>query len=646
MQRHSLWRRLRRAAGISAGVVALGLLTPLAAPTASAAACTSPIRYASSTNTIYLEAGEATLPDIHLACPAAPLTQTAPGEWLLGANLVVTNGAALRIRGTDATPAGTVDTLRLRSDADNSPLRVVTITAMAGTITIDSTTITSWDTAANAPDTNTSLPVGAPAGSRARAFIRALSYLDASGTPRTSRMDINASDIGYLGYYAAESYGVAYKARGCDITHPDVCAKLDVFGSQRGSRFHHNFMGTYTWGALNMVFDGNEYDNNVMYGLDPHDDSDYLTITRNHFHHNGDHGVICSQRCNNLLIANNESDHNGIPPYLPPNDPDITDNQVHGIMIHRGVTDTVIENNYVHDQPNGAGIAVFDSVGNTIRNNRIVGAKFGLRMSVGTKDAVFQNNTVTGSTAYAVYSYQGTDTATYSTLSGRPTNNTFIGNTFSGSGSYLARLTSTDGTKFLDNKVTGTVGTVRLEGSTGTVWQGSALPGTGLEHITTTRASAAVLRNPTQQVRVGWFGTGSVLDVVGTTGRVMQRVGSSYWNVANSTSTTLRLSNGVLGAGVTSFDVSPTNVRVVPAAGTLLIRLGTWAGTTRQILVDKGKVSTQQVYEVGGLVSGRTYTVRRDGTLIGTRVANTSGLIGFTLTETATGGAHTITVTG
>ncbi len=40
-------------------------------------------------------------------------------------------------------------------------------------------------------------------------------------------------------------------------------------------------------------------------------------------------------------------------------------------MIHRGVTNTVISGNYVHDQPNGAGIAVFDSAGNTITNNTI-----------------------------------------------------------------------------------------------------------------------------------------------------------------------------------------------------------------------------------------------------------------------------------
>jgi hypothetical protein len=33
-------------------------------------------------------------------------------------------------------------------------------------------------------------------------------------------MDIVNSDLGFLGYNAAESYGVSYKARGCGATTP------------------------------------------------------------------------------------------------------------------------------------------------------------------------------------------------------------------------------------------------------------------------------------------------------------------------------------------------------------------------------------------------------------------------------------------
>lgn len=113
-------------------------------------------------------------------------------------------------------------------------------------------------------------------------------------------MTIRNSDIGY---YDAESYGVAYKTRGCDHTNLAVCAQVKVTGAETESRFHDNYMGSYAWGAYNMDFTGNEYDHNVMYGLDPHDVSTYLTVDSNHFHDNGAHGLICSQLCDHLTMT-------------------------------------------------------------------------------------------------------------------------------------------------------------------------------------------------------------------------------------------------------------------------------------------------------------------------------------------------------
>ena len=220
-------------------------------------------------------------------------------------------------------------------------------------------------------------------------------------------MNIVDSDLGYLGYNGAEAYGVAYKARGCGIDTPNVCAVLNVRGKQTGSRFHDNFMGTYTWGAQDMLFDRNTYTKNKSYGLDPHDDSDYLTITNNVFSENNNHGLICSQRCDHLTIRGNKALNNGHTPYVGPGDDDPSDNQVHGIMLHRGITDTVVENNEVRGQINGGGIVVFDSVGNTVRNNTIAGNKYGLRFSVGTRDLVVADNTITESRHQRAVDLQG-----------------------------------------------------------------------------------------------------------------------------------------------------------------------------------------------------------------------------------------------
>jgi parallel beta-helix repeat protein len=432
---------------------------------AQAAPAAGQVRYSASSNTLYLTAGTATLTAIKAACAAAPLTLASPTTrtWELDADLVVQNGATLRLHGTAA--GGDVNVLRLRSSADALKTHVSTLTAQYGDLDLDSVTVTSWDPATGAPDTDPNPPKGAPADARGRSFIRAVSYLDGT-TPRESRMDIANSEVSNLGWYDAESYGVTYKGRGCDASHLSVCAALNVYGSERNSHFHQDYMGTYLYDGYQMVFSGNEYDHNVMYGLDGHDDSDYLTITGNHFHHNGDHGVICSQRCDHVAIKDNESDHNGIPPFAFPDDPDLSDNQVHGIMLHRGITDSVVSGNNVHDQPNGAGIAVFDSTGNVLENNTITGAKYGLRFSVGATGTQVLENAVIRSGKYAVFTYQGTDLPSYSTPSGRPTNLYFARNTLDSGTGVALQINDADGTSLVGNKITGTTQTRNSTGTT------------------------------------------------------------------------------------------------------------------------------------------------------------------------------------
>jgi poly(beta-D-mannuronate) C5 epimerase len=421
---------------VSLTVVSLTVAALLAgAAPAAAATCASPVRYSATSDTIYLSAPGPvyTLTEIKAACPSAPLVQTAPGVWELNADLVLQNGATLTL-----DRAGDVSQLRLQSLPSGLATDVSAITAQYGQLTLRGVTVTSWT--GTGPDTTTAIPSG---GVRGRAFIRALSFLDGS-TARQSTMTIENSDLGYLGYNGAEAYGVAYKARGCGITTQSVCDALDVFGKQTGSRFHDNFMGTYTWGARDMLFDNNTYTHNIDYGLDPHDDSDFLTITNNTFSENGNHGLICSQRCDHLVIRGNKSIDNGLVPYVGPGDDDPSDNQVHGIMLHRGITDTVLEGNTVTGQRNGGGIVIFDSVGNTISNNTISGNKYGLRFSVGTRDTVVTGNTVTNSLSNALYTYKGTDSPVYTGTSGRPTGITFTNNTFDGAGAELFKVGDAD----------------------------------------------------------------------------------------------------------------------------------------------------------------------------------------------------------
>jgi len=403
----------------------------VAGPPADAATCALPVRYSATSDTTYLTAPGPvdTLTEIKAACPAAPLVQSSPGVWELNSDLVVQGGAELNL-------SGDVKQLRLQSLPSGLTKDVSALIAQYGTINMNGVTVTSWN--GTGPDTDLTVPSG---GTRGRAFVRAVSFMEGS-TPRESRMDIVNSDLGFLGYNAAESYGVSYKARGCGATTPAICDALNVLGDQTGSTFHDNYIGTYTWGANKMTFEKNKYLRNKYYGLDPHDDSDNLTITNNLFADNGNHGLICSQRCNNLIIRGNTSRHNTS-----------ATAETHGIMLHRGVTDTIVENNLVENNSTGGGIVVFDSdgtpvspdkIGIKIENNTVTGNKYGLRFSVGTKNLVVSNNIVKGSLQYAVYTYKGSDAPSFTGPSGRPTGITFTGNTFDGAGAELFKIQDSD----------------------------------------------------------------------------------------------------------------------------------------------------------------------------------------------------------
>ena len=117
-----------------------------------------------------------------------------------------------------------------------------------GWIDTDSVVVTSWDDLAGTPDTNFSVPAGSASTARGRAFVRINSFLQ-SGVARESRMDVVNSTFQYLGYNAAESYGVSYKTVGCDRTPANypTCDLVTVTGSQINSTFRNNFIGTYVW---------------------------------------------------------------------------------------------------------------------------------------------------------------------------------------------------------------------------------------------------------------------------------------------------------------------------------------------------------------------------------------------------------------
>lgn len=108
----------------------------------------------------------------------------------------------------------------------------------------------------------------------------------------TSIQDIVNSVMGNMGWFDSESYGLTWKVRGfCkDYSNPEVFERTNVYGDILNSEIYGMYYGHYTYGHQGGVWTNNTMRDNVQYGFDPHDDSDYLTIADNTVYGNGNHG--------------------------------------------------------------------------------------------------------------------------------------------------------------------------------------------------------------------------------------------------------------------------------------------------------------------------------------------------------------------
>ena len=406
-------------------------------------------------------------------------------------------------------------------------------------------------------------------------------------------------------------------------------------GFEKNSRFHDNYFGTYTWDAYDMDFTNNEYDHNIGYGLDPHDDSDNLRIVGNKSHHNGNDGIICSQRCDHLTITDNESYANGLVPWVGPHDIDASDNQVHGIMIHRGLTDSVIKNNNVHDNPNGAGIAVFESFNDTIEGNTITNNKYGLRFSVGSHDITAKNNTLTGTTQYAFYAYRGKDLPLYTQTGGRNVDLTFSDNTVKGTAGDTASISEADRITFTGNTVTGAAGKIRLDRSTATMLVDNTLP-TGIGLAMTSAAGApndATVRSSAGGPRPTFKATvdaGSALSVASDDGRLSQV------SVPTQTALSSRTATLKLPLATSSITVTAQPMGATVSSGNATARPVSVTSTGKTIGITPSAAGQQIAWTMSGLTAGTKYVVRTNTVKTGTVTADSGGTASSTLTATGT----------
>jgi mannuronan 5-epimerase len=599
-----------------------------ASPNACLGAPARQIRYTSD-GVIHLEGcGQTfTLSQVAVspAVGAARLELVDPANkiWLLKVKLKVEEGATLRLIGG---AGGDVNWLRLRSDTSSG----IWLRAENGNLILRDTKVTSWDTARNAVDTDTGV---APDGTGGRSYIASRSVLTKGrptappttcalngGTqePYEARMDVVNSQVAYLGYNASESYGMTWKVYyKVNTTDPSdqpppgrqLYAMVDIFGDVSGSTFDHNYFGSYTFGAYCMRWSANTFAENVEYGLDPHDDSDYLTITGNTFRDNGNHGLICSVECNNLVITNNRSYGNGKPAGSTP------EPKGNGIMLHRNVNGALIEGNTVYNNFQD-GIAIFDSHGAVVRNNTVANnATSAIRLSVGSSGNLIEHNALSSTAAapsgagYLIYTYKGNDTP-ISGGDGLPKNNTFRNNQLAGYKSPMMKIVAATANQFEGNTIDGNVSSVDFRSAVGNRLRDSEV-GKAIQ-ISLDVTSTATLED--SRGYVWMLSVGSLRSTAGPGG------------------TTLGLTHANTGGSVSA---TTLDLAVRPAHGVIVVQTTAWERASKSWIESSSTTVGPVAHTVGDLQPGTCYGASANSAVIQRLIANTSGRISFVYSSTS-----------
>jgi parallel beta-helix repeat protein len=293
--------------------------------------------------------------------------------WLLRANLTVEQNARLEIA------AAAVRELRLESVADGADKRYVKLSARGGSLLIRGAKVYAWNSAANQVDTDVTLGrsyIAALNGARLEVIDAELSYL--------GWREINTgAPVGTIG--KGESSGVAWRRRATD-TLPET----GPVGKISNSYFHHNYIGAHLSQAVEMTITDSRFSDNVVYGLDIHDESNRFVVAKNQAFNNGSHGLLVANRSGGHTLSQNKLYKNGR----------------NGLLLDRGITQTAITANEVY--ANGEdGIVLFQSSQNQLNDNFVHhNLRYGIRLAAPLEpnasfDSTASDNTLVSNTVQA-----------------------------------------------------------------------------------------------------------------------------------------------------------------------------------------------------------------------------------------------------
>lgn len=191
-----------------------------------------------------------------------------------------------------------------------------------------------------------------------------------------SEMNADGSHFHHLGFGGDKGYGFSYSQGPVEIEEARPGALPHPTGTVVENSFEDLYFGFFTNGADGVALVGNEYKNNVVYGIDPHDYSNALIIAYNtSYGAIKKHGIIGSREVDNSWIVGNI----------------VFENHGTGIMLDRASTGNVVYANRVWSNGHD-GMAVYESACNILAANTSFGnAGTGVTVRNSTDVGVFRN---------------------------------------------------------------------------------------------------------------------------------------------------------------------------------------------------------------------------------------------------------------
>lgn len=190
-----------------------------------------------------------------------------------------------------------------------------------------------------------------------------------------SKMFVGASTIVSIGYPAGKGYGLAFTAGPTDLVSTQATTEAAT-GVVVDNTFEDALYGFYSYEAEHVDVVGNEYRNNIVYGIDPHDRSQDLRIAFNTIYGTKKkHGLIISREVDYSFLIGNLS----------------FDNKGSGIMLDRDSVSNIIYANTAFDNHQD-GLTFFESSCNLVMANDFFdNSRSGIRVRNSWDVALYDN---------------------------------------------------------------------------------------------------------------------------------------------------------------------------------------------------------------------------------------------------------------